>query len=58
MGTLATSVIGVTAASIQPGERPSVLEGAGMLLILSALAILSYHGIRQRRRFKDVIQQN
>jgi drug/metabolite transporter (DMT)-like permease len=58
MGTLATPVIGVTFASIQLGERPSVLEGAGMLLILSALAILSYHGIRQRHRFKDVIQQN
>jgi drug/metabolite transporter (DMT)-like permease len=58
MGTLATPVIGVTFASIQLGERPSILEGAGMFLILSALAILSYHGIRQRSLVKDVIRQN
>jgi drug/metabolite transporter (DMT)-like permease len=58
MGTLATPVIGVACASIQLGERPSVLEGAGMFLILSALALLSYNGIRQRYRFKDVIEQH
>ena len=55
MGTLATPVIGVTAASIQLGDQPSMLEGAGMILILSALAILSYHGIRQHREVKDII---
>ena len=58
MGTLATPVIGVICASIQLGERPSVLEGAGMVLILSALALLSYQGIRQHHRLKDVIQQS
>jgi drug/metabolite transporter (DMT)-like permease len=58
MGTLATPVIGVICASIQLGERPSVLEGAGMFLILSALGLLSYQGIRQHHRLKDVIQQN
>jgi drug/metabolite transporter (DMT)-like permease len=58
MGTLATPVIGVIWASIQLGERPSALEGAGMLLILSALALLSYQGIRQHHRLKNVIQQN
>jgi drug/metabolite transporter (DMT)-like permease len=58
MGTLVTPVIGVICASIQLGEHPSILEGAGMLLILSALALLSYRGIRQHHRLKDVIQQN
>jgi drug/metabolite transporter (DMT)-like permease len=57
MGTLATPVIGVICASIQLGERPTVPEGAGMFLILSALALLSYNGIRQHYRFKDVIEQ-
>ena len=56
MGTLATPVIGVICASIQLGERPSALEGAGMVLILSALALLSYQGIRQHHRLKDVIK--
>lgn len=58
MGTLATPVIGVICASIQLGERPTLLEGAGMILILSALALLSYQGIRQDRRLKDVIPRN
>jgi drug/metabolite transporter (DMT)-like permease len=57
MGTLATPVIGVICASIQLGERPSVLEGAGMFLVLSALALLSYNGIRQHYRLKDVIEK-
>jgi drug/metabolite transporter (DMT)-like permease len=57
MGTLATPVIGVICASIQLGERPSIPEGAGMFLILSALALLSYNGIRQHYRLKDVIEQ-
>jgi drug/metabolite transporter (DMT)-like permease len=57
MGTLATPVIGVICASIQLGERPTVPEGAGMFLILSALALLSYNGIRQHYRLKDVIEQ-
>ena len=58
MGTLATPVIGVACASIQLGERPSVLEGAGMFLILSAMALLSYNGIRQHYLFKDVVEQH
>jgi drug/metabolite transporter (DMT)-like permease len=57
MGTLATPVIGVICASIQLGERPSIPEGVGMFLILSALALLSYNGIRQHYRLKDVIEQ-
>lgn len=40
--------------------QPAVvaLIGAGMLLILSALALLSCQGIRQRHPLKDVIRQN
>ena len=56
MGTLATPVIGVAFASVQLGERPSVLEGVGMFLILSALALLSYLGIREQHRLKDVVR--
>lgn len=57
MGTLATPVVGVTCAAIQLGERPSLLEGAGMFLILTALALLSYQGVRQHQRLKAVIRQ-
>jgi drug/metabolite transporter (DMT)-like permease len=52
MGTLATPVIGVLSASLELGERPSLLEAAGMLLILSALALLSFQGLRQLGRLK------
>ena len=33
--------VGVIAAWIQLGERPSLAEGSGMLLILSGLALLT-----------------
>jgi len=49
MGTLATPVIGVVSASIELGERPSPPEMWGMVLILSALALLAYLGIRNHR---------
>ena len=42
MGTLANPVIGIVAAWLQLGERPSRLELAGMLLVLAALAILAW----------------
>jgi drug/metabolite transporter (DMT)-like permease len=45
IATLATPVIGVTAAWIQLGERPSTGETAGMALILSALAIVTARGL-------------
>jgi drug/metabolite transporter (DMT)-like permease len=34
-------IVGVIAAWIQLGERPSLAEGGGMLLILSGLALLT-----------------
>ena len=57
MGTLATPVIGVICASVELGERPSFLEGSGMLLILAALAILSFYGIRQHNRNQTAVER-
>jgi len=34
-------IVGVIAAWIQLGERPSLAEGTGMLLILTGLALLT-----------------
>ncbi len=55
MGTLATPVIGMLAASIELGERPSLPEAWGMLLILTALSALSLMGYLQHRRIESVI---
>jgi drug/metabolite transporter (DMT)-like permease len=41
LNALAVPIVGVVAAWIQLGERPSLAEGAGMLLILSGLALLT-----------------
>jgi drug/metabolite transporter (DMT)-like permease len=41
LNALAVPIVGVIAAWIQLGERPSAAEGAGMLLILSGLALLT-----------------
>ena len=52
IATLATPVIGVAAAWIQLGERPSAGEAAGMALIIGALAVVTARGLaagRQRR---------
>jgi drug/metabolite transporter (DMT)-like permease len=45
IATLATPVIGVAAAWIQLGERPSAGEAAGMACIIGALAIVTVRGI-------------
>jgi drug/metabolite transporter (DMT)-like permease len=50
MGTLATPIIGMLAAAIQLGERPSFLEGAGMMLIISGLTIISLQGFVRHRQ--------
>ena len=47
LGTLATPVIGVIAAWIHFGERPSVQDAAGMLLIALGLALLALPGARR-----------
>ena len=41
LNVLVVPVVGVAAAWLQLGERPSAAEGAGMLLILSGLALLT-----------------
>lgn len=41
LNALAVPVVGVVAAWIQLGERPSAAEGTGMLLILSGLTLLT-----------------
>jgi drug/metabolite transporter (DMT)-like permease len=41
MGTLANPLIGILAAWLQLGERPTPLEGLGMLLVIGALVVLS-----------------
>ena len=45
IATLATPVIGVAAASLQLGERPSAGEAAGMALIIGALTLLTVRGL-------------
>jgi drug/metabolite transporter (DMT)-like permease len=49
MGTLANPIIGILAAWIQLGERPSVPEGVGMALVIVALAALAL----QQQRVSD-----
>jgi drug/metabolite transporter (DMT)-like permease len=46
ISTLATPVIGISAAAIQLGEHVSPLEGAGMGAILAALLVLMLRGLR------------
>jgi drug/metabolite transporter (DMT)-like permease len=41
LNALTVPIVGVIAAWIQLGERPSAAEGAGMLLILAGLALLT-----------------
>jgi drug/metabolite transporter (DMT)-like permease len=41
LNALAVPIVGVIAAWIQLGERPTLAEGAGMLLILAGLALLT-----------------
>ncbi len=41
MGTLANPVVGVVAAWIQLGEKPTLLSGIGMILVLIGLLVIS-----------------
>jgi drug/metabolite transporter (DMT)-like permease len=50
LGTLSIPVVGVMAAWIQLGEVPMPVEGAGMALIIAALALLAGHGLLAGRR--------
>ena len=50
LGTLATPVVGVVAAWIQLGERPSPAETIGMALIVAALAVTTLPQVVAGRR--------
>jgi drug/metabolite transporter (DMT)-like permease len=50
LGTLSIPVVGVIAAWIQLGEVPTLVEGVGMILIISALAVLAAYGLLAGRR--------
>ena len=50
IGTLATPVIGVTAAWLQLGERPGLSEAIGMALVVVALCIITLTGVILGRR--------
>jgi drug/metabolite transporter (DMT)-like permease len=45
IGTLAIPVIGVASAWLQLGERPTLIEAAGMALILGGLAVVTTRGV-------------
>jgi len=57
LGTLATPVIGVLSAWAVLGEKPSISEGWGMLLIGVALAFLVFLGMRQHKRVNPEMAQ-
>lgn len=46
LSIMAVPALGVLFARLQLGERPSAAEGAGMLLIVASLALLSWHALR------------
>lgn len=48
-GTLATPVIGISAAAIQLGERVSTVEAVGIAAILTGLLVLALGGLRVSR---------
>src|SRR5690554_4191388 len=48
MSSLAVPAVGVLSAWIELGERPSMAEGAGMLLIALALGLLTWFAGRRR----------
>jgi drug/metabolite transporter (DMT)-like permease len=57
MGTLATPIIGMIAAAIQLGERPTLVEALGMILIIIGLTILTFQGILQYRDLRRFIHK-
>lgn len=49
MGTLSNPIIGIIAAWVQLGEKPSASEALGMLLVVAALALLALAPGEQQR---------
>ncbi len=57
MGTLATPIIGMIAAAVQLGERPTFVEAMGMILIVTGLTILTFQGVIQYRELRGFIKK-
>jgi drug/metabolite transporter (DMT)-like permease len=57
LGTLLTPVVGIVAAWIQLGERPSLSEGLGMIAIVSALLLTVVWEIARERRRRAAAYQ-
>jgi len=55
LGTLSIPVVGVVAAWLQLGEVPTLVEGLGMILIVTALAVLAGQGLIAGRREAAVL---
>ncbi len=55
MGTLAIPVIGAGASVYELGERPDTWESWGMILIVAALALLTYLRSRENKQVNTVI---
>lgn len=53
IGTLANPVIGITAAWLQLGERPSLSEAMGMALVVAALLLLAFSSSAQQQGIAD-----
>lgn len=53
IGTLANPVVGIIAAWAQLGERPSVREAAGMVLVVVALLVLALTSPAQQQGIAD-----
>ena len=58
LGTLAIPVIGVLAAWLQLGEKPGMVEIAGMALIGSGLGLLALAAIRRRANAMPQVMQD
>jgi drug/metabolite transporter (DMT)-like permease len=57
MGTLATPIIGMIAAAIQLGERPTFVEAMGMILIITGLTILTLRGVTHYLELRSFIDK-
>lgn len=58
MASMLIPVIGVLSAWVQLGERPSLLEAAGMACIIGALLVISWVSIRRRERVDAAMGQD
>lgn len=50
LSTLLVPVVGIVASWLQLGERPDMMTGLGMAIVLSALALLSFVNLRRRSK--------